>query len=74
MKRKKENLLLTKKEIFESMKSEKLNKCHRLIEKTTKNIHKTKNKIFTVYNNLKISLNEYDDWNSPKNVDNLYDK
>ena len=65
---------LTKKEIFESMKSEKLNKCHRLIEKTTKNIHKTKNKIFTVYNNLKISLNEYDDWNSPKNVDNLYDK
>jgi len=65
---------LTKKEIFESMKSKKLINCHRLIEKTTKNIHKTKNKIFTVYNNLKISLNEYDDWNSPKNVDNLYDK
>ena len=65
---------LTKKEIFESMKSKKLIKCHRLIEKTTKNIHKTKNKIFKVYNNLKISLNEYDDWNSPKNVDNLYDK
>jgi len=65
---------LTKKEILELMKSKKLIKCNRLIEKTTQSIHKTKNRIFKVYNNLKISLNEYDDWNSPKNVDNLYDK
>ena len=56
------------------MKSKKLIKCNRLIEKTTQSIHKTKNRIFKVYNNLKISLNEYDDWNSPKNKDNLYDK
>ena len=63
-----------KKEILELMKSKKLIKCNRLIEKTTKSIHKTKNRIFKVYNNLKISLNEYDDWNSPKNIDNLYDK
>ena len=65
---------LTKKEILESMKSKKLTKCNRLIAKTTKSIHKTKNRIFKVYNNLKISLNEYDDWNSPQNKDNLYDK
>jgi hypothetical protein len=65
---------LNKKEILELMKSKKLIKCNRLIEKTTKNIHITKNRIFKVYNNLKISLNEYDDWNSPKNIDNLYDK
>ena len=65
---------LTKKEKFELMKSNKLIKCNRLIEKTTKSIHKTKNRIIKVYNNLKISLNEYDDWNSPKNKDNLYDK
>ena len=65
---------LTKKEILELMKSKKLIKCNRLIEKTTNSIHKTKNKIFRVYNNLKISLNEYDDWNSPQNKDNLYDK
>ena len=65
---------LTKKEILELMKSKKLIKCNRLIEKTTKSIHRTKNRIFKVYNNLKISLNEYDDWNSPKNIDNLYDK
>ena len=56
------------------MKSNKLIKCNRLIEKKTKSIHKTKNRIIKVYNNLKISLNEYDDWNSPKNIDNLYDK
>lgn len=65
---------LTKKEALELIKSNKLIRCKRLIEKTTNSIHKTKNKIFKVYNNLKISLNEYDDWNSPKNLENLYDK
>lgn len=64
---------LTKKEMLKMIKNKKLNRCNYLIHKTTQSIHNTKNKIYRVYNKLKKSLNQFDDWNDPKNVDNLYD-
>ncbi len=67
------NKKMTKFDILKMIKNRKLSNCKQLINKTKKNITDTKNKINKVYNKLKISLNEYDDWNSPENADNLYD-
>ena len=64
----------TKNEILKLIKNRKFAHCAKLINKTKKNIYVTKNKINNVYNKLKVSLNEYDNWNSPENLDNLYDK
>ena len=64
---------LTKKEILKMIKGRRLIKCNRQIVKATRNINKTSDKIRNIFNRLRISLNEYDDWNDPKNVDNLYD-
>ena len=68
------NKITTKNEILKMIKNRKLANCAKLINKTKKNIFVTKNKINNVYNKLKFSLNEYDNWNSPENLDNLYDK
>ena len=70
---KSEKKKMTKKELLKIFKNKKLLNCRNLIDKTKINITDTKNKIEGVYNKLKLSLNEYDDWNSPKNADNLYD-
>ena len=63
---------LTKKEVLNLIKGRKLIKCKKQILKATKNINKTSDKIRNIFNRLRISLNEYDDWNDPKNIDNLY--
>ena len=63
---------LTKKEILNMIKGRKLIKCNKQIIKATRNINKTSDKIRNIFNKLRISLNEYDDWNDPKNIDNLY--
>ena len=55
------------------IKNKKLIKCKNLIYKTKNNITETKDKIEKYYNKLKISLNQFDNWNNPENVDNLYD-
>ena len=70
---KSEKKKMTKKELLKIFKNKKLLNCRNLIDKTKINITDTKNKIDNIYNKLKLSLNEYDDWNSPKNADNLYD-
>ena len=70
---KSEKKKMTKKELLKIFKNKKLLNCRNLIDKTKINITDTKNKIDKIYNKLKLSLNEYDDWNSPKNADNLYD-
>lgn len=69
----KNGLKLTKKEILNIIKGRKLIKCKRQIVKATRSINKTSDKIQKIFNRLRISLNEYDDWNDPKNVENLYD-
>ena len=69
----KPNKKITKKEMLKIIKNKKLIKCKNLIYKTKNNITETKDKIEKYYNKLKISLNQFDNWNNPENVDNLYD-
>jgi len=64
---------LTKKEILNMIKGRKFIKFNQKIVRATRNINKTSDKIRNIFNRLRISLNEYDDWNDPKNIDNLYD-
>jgi len=64
----------TKKEILNLIKGRKLIKVKRQIVRATRNINKTSDKIRNIFNRLRISMNEYDDWNDPKNIDNLYDE
>lgn len=68
------NKKASKNEILKMIKNRKMANCAKLINNTKKNIIVSKNKINNVYNKLKGSLNEYDNWNSPENLDNLYDK
>ena len=68
------NKKASKNEILKILKNRKLANCAKLINKTKKNIFVTRHKINNVYNKLKVSLNEYDNWNSQENLDNLYDK
>ena len=49
------------------MKAKKLLKYKFLINKTQKTISTTKGKINKDYNKLKISLNQFDDWNYGEN-------
>ena len=70
---KSENKNYTKKEILELLKNKNLINYNYLINKTRINISETRNKIDIFYNKLKSSLNQFDNWNSPENIDNLYD-
>ena len=70
---KSENKNYTKKEILELLKNKNLINYNYLINKTRINIFETRNKIDIFYNKLKSSLNQFDNWNSPENIDNLYD-
>ena len=58
---------LSKKGIFQMMKTKKLLKYKFLINKTQKTISNTKGKINKDYNQLKISLNQFDDWKDGEN-------
>ena len=62
-----ENKKLSKKEILQMMKTKKLLQYKFLIHKTQKTISNTKGKINKDYNQLKISLNQFDDWNDGEN-------
>lgn len=67
------NKKISKKEMLQMIKDKKLLKYKFLIHKTQNTISKTKRKINKDYNKLKISLNQFDDWNDPENNDNLYE-
>ena len=64
---------ITKKDMLKILQKRKLINCKQHIYRTRKNKHDTKIKIDIFYNKLKKSLNQFDDWNDPENVDNLYD-
>ena len=64
----------SKDEIMQIFKDKKLRKCNYLIGKTKSNINEIRDKINRDYNDLIYSFHEYDDWDSPENKDNLYDK
>lgn len=66
--------LKTREEITKIFKDKKLRKCNYLIGKNRRSINEIRDKINKDYNKLISSFHEYDDWNSPENEDNLYDK
>ena len=70
--RKKYELNLTKKEILYKIRNRNLKYCDQRIHKTQENVSNTKNEIIKNYNDLKLSLNQLDNWNSPENFDNLF--
>ena len=69
----KNKLNLTKKEILKKMRNRNLQFCNIRINKTEKDVYSTKNSIINNYNILKLSLDEFDNWNSPENIDNLFE-
>lgn len=68
-----EDKIISKKDMLKILQKRKLINCKEHIYRTRKNKHDTKIKIDIFYNKLKKSLNQFDDWNDPENVDNLYD-
>ena len=68
----KNKINLTKKEILYKIRNRNLKFCDLRIHKTEENVFNAKNQIIKNYNNLKLSLNEFDNWNSPENFDNLF--
>ena len=66
-------LNLTKKEILEKFRNRNLQFCNNRIQKTEEDANDKKNKIIKKFDNLKLSLNEFDNWNSPENAENLFE-
>lgn len=64
---------MTKKDLFYIIQNRRFVKYNSLIGITKIDIFKTKQRIFGIFDKLKLSMDEYDDWNSPKNIDNLYE-
>ena len=71
-KKQKKQLNLTKKEILKRVRNRNLQFCRNRIHETEEDVFIKRNKIITDYNALKLSLNQFDNWNSPENVDNLF--
>ena len=59
-------------EVLEFYKNNKFESCKKLIEQTLLDVKKEKNFICDFFSNYKKVFDVYDDWNSPKNKDNLY--
>ena len=66
-------LNLTKKEILEKFRNRNLQFCNNRIQKTEEDANDKKNKIIKKFDNLKLSLDEFDNWNSPENAENLFE-
>jgi hypothetical protein len=59
-------------EILEYYKNNRFENCRKLIEQTLLDVKKEKNIICEFFDNYKKVFDEFDDWNAPKNKDNLY--
>ena len=68
----KNKINLTKKDILKKFRKRNLQFCTNRIHKTERDVYMTKNKIIKTFNILKLSLNQFDNWNSPENLDNLF--
>ena len=68
----KNKINLTKKDILKKFRKRNLQFCNNRIHKTERDVYMTKNKIIKTFNILKLSLNQFDNWNSPENLDNLF--
>ena len=59
-------------DILEHYKNNRFENCRKLIEQTLLDVKKEKNIICGFFDNYKKVFDEFDDWNDPKNKDNLY--
>ena len=59
-------------DILEFYKNNRFDNCRRLIKQTLLDAKKEKNTIVEYFENYKKVFDEFDDWNDPKNKDNLY--
>ena len=59
-------------DILEHYKNNRFDNCRKLIEQTLLDVKKEKNIICGFFDNYKKVFDEFDDWNDPKNKDNLY--
>lgn len=58
--------------VLEFYKNNKFDNCKKLIEQTLLDVKKERKFICDYFSNYKKVFDAYDDWNSPKNKDNLY--
>ena len=59
-------------EILEHYKKNRVTNCKKLVEQTLLDVKREKNSINEFFDKYKKVFDEYDDWNDPKNNDNLY--
>ena len=59
-------------DMLEFYKNNRFDNCRRLIKQTLLDVKKEKNTIVEFFENYKKVFDEFDDWNDPKNKDNLY--
>ena len=59
-------------DILEYYKNNRFDNCRKLIEQTLIDVKKEKNIIAEFFENYKKVFDKFDDWNDPKNKDNLY--
>lgn len=59
-------------EVLKHYKNKRFSNCKKLIEQTLLDVKKEKNLINDFFDNYKKVFDAYDDWNDPKNNDNLY--
>lgn len=68
------NNKMPRNEVMDIFRQKKLRICDYYIGQNAKKVNKIRNKINREYNNIIQSFHQYDDWNSPENKDNLYEK
>ena len=73
-KRKKFSLLKNCHEILDYYRNNRVINCRKLIEQTLEDTKKTKKTISNYFEQYKTVFDQYDDWNSPKNENNLYNE
>ena len=61
-------------DLLKYYKDNRFENFRKLIQKTLLDVRKEKNSIIEFFDNYKKVFDEYDDWNDPKNKDNLYSK
>ena len=70
--RKKNTSLRNCHEILDYYKKHRILNCRKLIERTLDDAKKAKQEVNNFYEQYKKVFDVYDDWNDPKNADNLY--
>ena len=61
-------------EVLDHFKKNRVTNCKKLIAQTLLDVKKEKNSINEFFDNYKKVFDKYDDWNDPKNKDNLYNE